>query len=349
MKVGKIILFVLGVIVAGLIIIGLVSPKEATVQRTVLIDAPREVVWQNISSLEAQHDWSPWARRDENMEMNYEGEKGQVGSKYSWHSEVVGAGYQQITAVSDMQKMEQDLVFTEPFNSKANVWIEMQDAENGQQEVTWGFHTEFGFFMSIFTFFSSMDKGVGPDFEEGLQYLKEKCEKEAAEMPASEEMSFEVDGFTIVEKQFGPAYYIGKLATKKMDEMSDFFEASYKALQEKVSGAGFAMAGVPCGLYFTWDTENMQSDLMAAFPMMSPDVVVDGFDNYKVDEGIACMITYKGNYENLGEVHNALDKHMQSRGFVGSVAIEEYLSDPSTVTDPNEMVTRVIYPVRLKE
>lgn len=351
MKAVKIILGIVIALVAVVVILGIMAPKEAIVERSTTINAPAHVIWENVKSLEAQHGWSPWAKRDPEMKTTYEGETGQVGSKYSWTgNEEVGSGYQSITAVNEGSRIEQDLVFTAPWESEAKVWIDLLEDGEGQK-VTWGFKTEFGFITSVFMLMNDMDAQLGPDFEEGLGYLKEICESQA-DAPSGDELptqEYVVDGQTIIETQFGPRTYLTVRDEVKFEDLPKFFEDNYGKIMENVLGAGYEMDGMPSAIYYVWDEENGKADVAAAIPLKSLGVEMEGFESITIEPGLACQIEFMGSYDSLKTPHMALDKHIKEKGFNFSVGIEEYVTDPATVKDESEIKTLITYPVTLNK
>ena len=345
MKVLKIIIGIVVALIAIFVVMGIMAPKETTIERSISISAPANVVWNNVKSLEAQHDWSPWARRDPNITITYDGIEGQVGSKYTWKgNKDVGEGYQSIIAVEDGHKIEQDLNFTGEWESHADVWLTVEPAGE-EQKVTWGFHTEYGFVSATFMMMMDMDGYLSKDFDEGLGYLKEICEKQAAAAPADKSETFEVDGFTITEKEFGPKTYLSHKETVKFADLPAFFAKHYGEIMAAVLGAGYELDGMPSAIYYNWDVENEQTEVAAAIPVKGLGIQMDGFTTITVHPGLACQVEYYGVYDSLGNVHMALEKHMNSRTITGSIAIEEYVTDPSTETDPSKILTLVTYPL----
>ncbi|MGB0430460.1 MAG: SRPBCC family protein [Bacteroidia bacterium] len=350
MKALKIILGVVVGIIVIILAIGLSAPKKAVVERSVNIAAPASTVWNNVKSLEAQHNWSPWAKRDTGMTISYKGETGKVGSKYTWQgNEQVGQGYQTITAINDGNRIEQDLVFTGDWESEAVVWIEVM--ENGEeQKVTWGFKTEYDFVSSIFMMFMDMESFLGKDFSEGLGYLKDICEKQAmneASAPKTEE--FTVNGIKITELQFGPKTYISHKETVKFPDIQAFFAKYLPEIMGNIQAAGYELDGMPSAIYYNWDEENQQTEVAAAIPIKGLGVQMGGYETITVHPGLACQVQHYGSYDSLSTVHGAIETHLANRTLTGTIAIEEYVTDPTTVKDLNELLTVVTYPITTVE
>jgi len=81
MKILKTLLILLLVLVAVGLIAALILPKEMNVNTEKTIDAPIDMVWDNISSFEKADRWSAWYDIDPDMKVEFEGEPGAVGSK----------------------------------------------------------------------------------------------------------------------------------------------------------------------------------------------------------------------------------------------------------------------------
>ncbi len=171
------ILYILLGIVALIIILAMIAPKTYEVSRSIVISKPRKEVFNYLKSLKKQDDWSPWGKRDPNMEKKFTGNDGEVGATSYWKgNKEVGEGEQEIKKIMDGERIESELRFLKPFKSTSDAFLVTEDAEGGTK-VTWGFKGYNKFPMSIMMLFMSMDKMIGKDFEEGLDSLKSVMEK----------------------------------------------------------------------------------------------------------------------------------------------------------------------------
>lgn len=172
MKILKYLLFgILGLAVL-IVIVGLVASNEFNVEKSITIDAPASKVHPYLANLRLQNQWSVWAAMDPDQKIVYEGEDGMPGSKYTWDGEITGKGSQEVKSVTP-RRIELDLVFTDPYESHADVYFDLKES-GASTEVTWGFKSEMPFPMNIFLLFGDM--GVGNDFQKGLENLKAKVE-----------------------------------------------------------------------------------------------------------------------------------------------------------------------------
>src|SRR5687768_15750407 len=117
MKALKYILIGIVCLVVIICLLGLILPKDYTVARSTVINAPQPVVMDNIKSLKTMDEWSPWSKRDPNIKQEFKGTDGEVGSSNEWEgNDDVGKGKQEISAVTD-NTVDIKLTFLEPWES----------------------------------------------------------------------------------------------------------------------------------------------------------------------------------------------------------------------------------------
>ncbi|WP_289063580.1 SRPBCC family protein [uncultured Zobellia sp.] len=171
-------LYVVVSVVVLIFVLSLIAPKTYNVFRTVEVAKSKPEVFQYLKSLKKMDEWSPWAKKDPNMEKRFTGTDGEVGCTSYWNgNKEVGEGEQEIKNIIDGERIESELRFLKPFKSTSDCYLQVDDASNGKTKVTWGFSGKHKFPMNIMMLFMSMDKAVGKDFEAGLASLKENLEK----------------------------------------------------------------------------------------------------------------------------------------------------------------------------
>ncbi len=171
-------LYILIGLLALLFLVHLIAPKEYNVFRTVEISKPKSEVFNYLNSLKSMDDWSPWAKKDPNMQKKFSGTDGEVGCISYWNgNKHVGEGEQEIKKIIDGDRIESELRFLKPFKSTSDCYIDVEDSGSGSTKVTWGFSGKSKFPMTIFGIIKSMDSMVGPDFEAGMASLKAVLEK----------------------------------------------------------------------------------------------------------------------------------------------------------------------------
>lgn len=173
-----IILYILVGLALLIVILAMIAPKTYNVLRTIDVSRPKDEVFEYLKSLKKMDEWSPWARKDPNMEKKFTGTDGEVGALSYWNgNKDVGEGEQEIVRIVKGERIESELRFLKPWKSTSDCYTQVDDAGSGTTKVTWGFSGKNKFPMSIMMLFMSMDKMVGKDFEAGLKNLKTVLEK----------------------------------------------------------------------------------------------------------------------------------------------------------------------------
>jgi uncharacterized protein YndB with AHSA1/START domain len=159
-----------------LMIFGLFLPKNAHVERSIIINVTPSEVFEEVVNYENFVTWNPWSEKDPNMQHSFQGETGTIGSKYSWKgNKKVGSGYMQITDIVVNEHVEMDLNFGPRGNAKCGFVI--QPNENGTR-IIWYFDSPMGNFPLKRIVGAMMDKFIGTDYSIGLSNLQAKLEKQ---------------------------------------------------------------------------------------------------------------------------------------------------------------------------
>lgn len=158
-------------IIIGMLVIG----KEYHFEKSIVINAPVEKVWQNVNSMKTVNSWSPFMDYDKNMKQTYSGVSGQVGETYHWSgNDQAGEGEEKITALEPNKKTAINIHFIKPFDGNANADILLEPQGNATK-VTWTLDTEMNYPMNLMKL--TMDNQMDKDYGKGLQKLKEISEK----------------------------------------------------------------------------------------------------------------------------------------------------------------------------
>lgn len=162
----------------GLVIFGMILPRDYHVTVTQKISASPEIVAAKIQNLKAWQEWCNWTERNPNyagIVNSYEGEESGVGAVWTWtHSS--GNGRQEIKKVDGPFLTEVETVFAE-YPPMENSFV-LEPEEDGIK-VIWSIsgRVNSGPVDGWFTLF--LPSMMKPDLQIGLDKLKEVCEIEA--------------------------------------------------------------------------------------------------------------------------------------------------------------------------
>jgi hypothetical protein len=320
MKVLKWIGIILVSLVVILLIIALILPKNFSVERSVVIDAPRDQVYEELAYLANFDRWSPWAKLDTAMQFEINGQDGTVGATYEWEgNEDVGKGKITIDHMQD-DSIAQTLTFLEPWESSATTYYTLEDTA-GKVRVSWGFQTSAGIPMNIFLALGGMEDMVAEDFQKGLDTLKSLVEG-AAEAP------YQVEEIDIAERT-----YLVKRGQVKFSEMSEFYDDAFGTVHSTIgSTKGLESLGMPTGIFFTWDEDNRVTEMAAGMQINNPDYTPPGsLTTVKIGPGMGLKIAYYGAYGGSGEAHYQMEDYINEKGYGNNaIAFEAYVTDPGS-------------------
>jgi hypothetical protein len=179
MKILKIILIVVAILVAIPLILALFVKKTYSVEREITIEKPRQEVFDYIKFLKNQNNFSKWASMDPAMKQEFRGTDGQAGFVSAWESEQkdVGKGEQTIVGITEGQRIDYDLHFIEPFESRSKAYLVTDPVSDSQTKVTWGFTGKMNYPMNLMLLFMDMEDMIGNDLNIGLTNLKRILEQ----------------------------------------------------------------------------------------------------------------------------------------------------------------------------
>jgi hypothetical protein len=172
----KRILLALAALIVGLVVVVALQPSKFVIERSVVIEAPPDVVYGHIASLRAMDAWSPWVKMDAQMKVAYEGPEVGVGARSSWEGPDMGKGRLTVIAVKPEQEVEMKLEMLTPMQATNRVVFTLEPAESGTK-VTWRMEGTNGFIGKAMALLMGMDEMVGGPFEQGLAALKTIVER----------------------------------------------------------------------------------------------------------------------------------------------------------------------------
>jgi len=179
MKTTKRILLGVLVLTVLALIAAIFTTKDYAVERQIKIERPRQEVFNFISLLRNQDQFSVWNRMDPSMKKTYSGIDGEVGFVATWDSKNkdLGKGEQEITGITAGRRLDTKLRFKEPFESEDDAYLITEDAGNTGTLVKWGIKGKMNYPMNLMLLFMDMDEMIGKDLQTGLINLKTVLEE----------------------------------------------------------------------------------------------------------------------------------------------------------------------------
>ncbi len=179
MKILKYILIGVVTLIIFVLLAGLVLKKDYAVEREITINRPKNEVFDYIKYLKNQNNYSKWAKVDPNMKKTYTGTDATAGFVSAWNSdnEDVGKGEQEIKKITESERVDYEIRFIEPFESKSSAYMITDSLALNETKVKWGFNGHMKYPMNLMMVFMDFNKMIGDDLDIGLKNLKSQLEK----------------------------------------------------------------------------------------------------------------------------------------------------------------------------
>ncbi|MBK8089918.1 MAG: SRPBCC family protein [Chitinophagaceae bacterium] len=177
MKILSYILFLIVGIIALILLIALFVKKEFRLEKQVIIQKPKQEVFDYLKMIRNQEHYSVWVMRDPKINIVYTGTDGTVGFISSWSSDDknVGVGAQEIMELKEGESMKVEIRFKKPFEGTNYATTTVSAVDGGNTKVSTVFTGKSKYPMNIMNPF--MNKLVGKDMEQNFENLKANLEK----------------------------------------------------------------------------------------------------------------------------------------------------------------------------
>lgn len=131
------ILLVVAGIIALALIIALFMKREHYVNREIIINAPRQKVFDFLKLLKNQDQFNKWATADKkNRKEEFKGTDGTVGFIYAWSGDKsAGQGEKEIMKIDEGKRIETEIRFVKPMRVSSSVIFETESLSDDQTKV----------------------------------------------------------------------------------------------------------------------------------------------------------------------------------------------------------------------
>ena len=132
------ILLVVAGLIALLLIIALFMKREHYVRREIIINAPRQKVFDYVKLLKNQDKFNKHAMAGPDREREYKGTDGTVGFIYAWKgNKNAGEGEKEIKNIIEGKKIEAQIRFVKPMAATASIIMETESLPDDQTKLSW--------------------------------------------------------------------------------------------------------------------------------------------------------------------------------------------------------------------
>lgn len=342
MKILKYLFFlILIVIIAGAIYI---ATKDGTyqIQESIVIEAPVEVVFEEVNNFQNWENWGPWAEDSDDMIINYSDITRGQDAAYSWKSEKQGDGEIRTTAISVNSTLEQELTFISNYGeTHSRITWEFEAVEEGTK-VTWGMQGEQRFMEKLaFNFMEkSFSELMRPMFRQGLENLQREVKKKM------DVYSINVDGVTT----HGGGFYMYTTTASKIDQIPEKMQQMYVQVRNYMESNNISILGNPFVLYNQWDEAN--NSAIYSVGVFTPSLVITPNESTVLNGMMPVQKVVKttliGDHKYLRGAWDHADRYMAQNNLQASQAgqaFELYKTGPQDHPNPAKWITEIYIPL----
>ncbi|MEA3479286.1 MAG: GyrI-like domain-containing protein [Bacteroidota bacterium] len=326
----KIIIWVIAIL-AILVIVAYLLPGNYQVERSITINADKEIIYDYLCDFNKWEEWTPWSEEmDSTVTMEIVGSC-EVGSMQKWEDKT-GNGQLIITKMLPYQLIQYDLSFYDgKYTSVGKMIIEPQGEEGFL--ITWSDEGELGYnpihrYMGLM-----MDSQIGPEFLIGLENLKKLAEAQP-----------DYPDIEVTEIQVQPALSIkGSCNTTEIgDKLGEFYGKLMVYLQRK----RIEQAGPPYAVYYEWNedgTTSFEAGIPVSKEVKGKDEILAG----NTPGGKVVKVLHQGPYDDNFISHEAIQQYIKVNQLeMAGVPWEVYITDRAVEPDESKLETLVLYPIK---
>ena len=304
------------------------------IQRSISIDAPPEKVFDTIADFTSWPTWSPWLPIDPDVELTYTGEPGTEHSGYGWNGDVVGQGEMEHLRLDRPSRIEDDLRFIKPMNSRSDVSFDLASVD-GSTKVTWNMNGKLPFF--LFFLKGQIETFVAMDYDRGLKMLKEYIE--------TGEVLTKLDVMGV--ESFDDMNVVGVRDESSLQQIGPAMDKAFGAVTAAVERNELSDDGEMISVYHANDMKQGRLDFTSGYVTESSATVPNGFESTVIPAGKTLHVRHTGCYSNLGNAWSGAYQYARYKKLkiAKRPGFEIYRNDAKT-TPPAELITDVYIPLK---
>jgi len=332
----KRILLILLFFIILVVVVSFFLPSSIRVEKKIIIDADKELVFKQVIDLKNWKNWAPWALKDPQIFINdnaYSNPSSGEGATFDWSSEndEVGSGNIKIIKSDLNSYIENRINFG--MAESSDKWV-FNEVEEGV-EVVWGMEIDFGFnpvskFYGLF-----LEDEIAPDLELGLSRLKTFTE----ELPKIHRVDVKKE---VLKKA---QWFLSVRDTVSQQEMNNIHGKVYAQINQYMDTEGIESNEPPLVIYHFWSDTLI--DIEIGIPVNDSTIIGNGkIKINKLNSGNIVTAIHYGAYDRLPETYFGINEWMRkNKVVVIGPPWESYITDPSTEPNPEKWKTAIFFPI----
>jgi ribosome-associated toxin RatA of RatAB toxin-antitoxin module/predicted transcriptional regulator YdeE len=335
LKYLKYFVFLLLAAIIGIAIYVAVLKSDYDIQRSRIIKAPAEVIFDYVNDFKTWENWSPWLEKDPTMVTSYKDTTSGVGATYSWKGKEGEGNLKTISAKPNKEIMQQI-----DFGKKhvAEVYWIITEVDEGT-EVTWGMRGRNSFGEKFYWLFKGgIEKNTIPIYDRGLELLEQYILTEL------EKHSFEAIGAV----DYGGGFYLYQTVSCQIQEIEQKMNEMFPAIVAYMAKNNIEASGKPFTLNHKWDEQNNTAMFSACIPVKERVITTGNVLTGYLKPQKTFKTIFKGDYKFANEAWEAAYNGLVAQGFTeiaGAEPFEFYVVGPNDSRNPAKWITEIYIPV----
>lgn len=308
-------------------------PQYLKIERTAEIEASPKIVFSQVNDLYNWEKWSKWDIIDPDLKTEFNNHGIGQGAGVIWESNFDDIGVGKLTIT---ESVPYDSIFCVlQFPEKRPGTMKFLFEENGAvTSVTWILTCDVGY--NPFARWTGLLKNrrVGPDLQDGLDYLNTVCKV----LQQEESMIVQLEDIKSFEYASIRKKIVFNDVSSQMSEMFREVENFVATTTEQITGAPFA-------IYH--EIKNDTIDLECGYPVSKLILPERPVQTGTFQSARCAAIDYYGNYEKLEEAHSTIQQWIEKHRFrMAGPPVEKYITGAPTESDTEKLHTKIYYPVK---
>jgi len=342
MKIFKYLLFLTLIFIIGASIYIATKDGKFQVERKLMMEAPKEVIFNEVNDFTTWKNWEPWSEKADDMIIDYGKKTSGEGASYSWQSEEIGDGTIKTIKAQPHSSLEQEISLITPLGKSSSEVYWSFESQGDSTLVTWGMIGEQSFMEKAAFLFKDGDLAdmMQPMFAKGLNNLQEEI---SIKMNS---YSINIDGIT----NHGGGYYMYITTASKISQVSGRMQKMVSEVGNFMSSNNIEKIGKPFVLFNEWNENQGTAIYSAAY--FTPNEVVTTAESAVLNGSMpnqrTLKTTLKGDYKNLKEARDSSYSYLQKNGLKAdenAKPFEVYLTGPKDNANPAEWITNIYIPL----
>ena len=315
------------------IMLALFSPTSYKVERSLTIDAPVNIVWDELIHFRNWQDWDNTCTEDSSSKFSFLGIDGSIGSAILWESKAEGKG--ELIHLGNEMFRQIDLEYRNYTKSTEALSSIILEEKEGGVLIKWTIEGDSDLPFLARPMTHLMETVIGPDCDQSLKSLNKHVQHIVKLRDSL--ISLQIQKVTKPKR-----IYIAKRKVVTFDSLGLFTDTAYEELENHINSNFIQPEGKRSSIYYSWNEADQKTDFAAAIQVLNDsaklpdDLIYIYLPVKKVVEA-----NYFGSFDNFYQLKDTINKAFLKDSLKYNVVIEEYLTDTDIEGNSKYWNTRV--------